>query len=61
VIDCSDEHFDPHVLLKISDFGLAHVIKQGQEKAFIKHRCGTFNYTAPEVHDVYMYLFRILI
>jgi serine/threonine protein kinase len=40
------------MLLKITDFGLSHVITPGSTKALMKQRCGTFAYTAPEVSSV---------
>lgn len=39
-------------VLKISDFGLSHIIPEGSDKAFMKFPCGTFAYTAPEVGKV---------
>ena len=38
--------------LKITDFGFAHLIPQGNTKVFMKFPCGTFAYTAPEVTKV---------
>ncbi len=35
--------------LKITDFGLSHFIPSGQDKAYMKYRCGTFGYSAPEI------------
>ena len=51
-MDNSYDSFDPSVLLKITDFGLAHIIPPGSNKAYIKYKCGTFSYTAPEVTNV---------
>ena len=59
VMNSSFDLFDPHILLKITDFGLAHAIKLGDDRAHMKYKCGTFNYTAPEVKDVSPYLYRI--
>jgi serine/threonine protein kinase len=48
----SYDSFDPTQLLKITDFGLSHVIPLGSDKALMKQRCGTFSYTAPEIGNV---------
>jgi serine/threonine protein kinase len=48
----SFDSFDPSLLLKITDFGLAHIIPLGSEKALMRQRCGTFYYTAPEISNV---------
>lgn len=53
----SIDSFDPNVYLKICDFGLAHVIPSGSNKAFMKYKCGTFYYTAPEIKNVKLFLF----
>ncbi len=47
--DKSVSSFDSDGVLKITDFGLSHIIPAGQTKAFMKFRCGTFGYSAPEV------------
>jgi serine/threonine protein kinase len=49
VSDCS---YDPNVVVKISDFGLSHLISNGSNKAYLKYKCGTHSYTAPEVINV---------
>jgi len=38
--------------LKITDFGLAHLLSGNNDKVFMKYRAGTFEYKAPEVKDV---------
>jgi serine/threonine protein kinase len=38
--------------LKITDFGLAHLLSGNNDKVFMKFRAGTFEYKAPEVKDV---------
>jgi serine/threonine protein kinase len=65
--DCdSNDSFDENVYLKISDFGISHVIQINSNsnlnlnsdegningKAYMKYKCGTYYYTAPEVKDV---------
>ena len=50
-IDSCDS-FDANLYLKISDFGISHPIQPNTGKAYIKFRCGTFYYTAPEVENV---------
>lgn len=44
--------YDPNSLLKLTDFGLAHIIPSGRKKAFMKYKCGTFGYSAPEIGKV---------
>jgi serine/threonine protein kinase len=51
-LDESFESFDPTLLLKVTDFGLSHIIPPGSSKALMKQRCGTFAYTAPEINNV---------
>jgi serine/threonine protein kinase len=46
---CSVSSIDTNTFLKITDFGLAHLIPSGQKKALMKVRCGTFGYCAPEI------------
>lgn len=49
----SDENkLDNDLVLKVMDFGLAHIIPNKEQTAFMKYKCGTFNYRAPEVQDV---------
>lgn len=48
----SIDSFDPNVFLKITDFGLSHPIPLGSNKTFMKFRCGTHYYTAPEIKNV---------
>lgn len=48
----SVESFDANSYLKITDFGLSHLIPYGQTKAYMKYKCGTFAYRAPEIRDV---------
>lgn len=51
-LDDSSYTVDDPGYIKLSDFGLAHLIPNGANKAYLKFKCGTFNYTAPEVKDV---------
>ncbi len=46
-----DEYFEDYYL-KITDFGYAHRIPEGEQKCFMKYPCGTFAYIAPEVTKV---------
>jgi len=39
-------------LLKLTDFGLSHIIPSGEKYAFAKFSCGTHNYKAPELINV---------
>ena len=48
----SVDSFDPNQYLKITDFGLSHPIPLGSTKTFMKFRCGTYYYTAPEITNV---------
>lgn len=47
-----DSSLDPNITLKVTDFGLAHIIPEGQNKTYMKFRAGTTEYKAPEVKDV---------
>ena len=38
--------------LKLTDFGLSHIISDGDKVAFAKFTCGTHNYKAPELINV---------
>ena len=38
--------------IKLTDFGLAHIIPDGEQFAFAKFSCGTHQYKAPEVTNV---------
>jgi serine/threonine protein kinase len=51
-LNMSIDSYDPNIILKVTDFGLAHIIPKGQGKAFMKFRAGTMEYKAPEVKDV---------
>jgi serine/threonine protein kinase len=44
--------FDPDSYLKITDFGLSHIIPFEHKKAYMKLKCGTFGYSAPEITKV---------
>lgn len=46
-----DVDYDDYYL-KITDFGFAHVIPNGQDKVLMKYPCGTFSYMAPEITKV---------
>lgn len=52
----SDDSFDANIYLKISDFGISHPVNINTGKAYMKYKCGTFNYIAPEIKDVINYL-----
>ena len=39
--------------LKLTDFGLSHIISDGDKVTFAKFACGTHNYKAPELINVY--------
>ena len=44
-------------IVKITDFGLAHIISEGNTKAYLKYPCGSFGYSAPEKKNVsYIYI-----
>jgi serine/threonine protein kinase len=42
--------------LKITDFGLAHLLSGNNDKVYMKYRAGTYEYKAPEVKDVKLFL-----
>ena len=50
--DISVSSYDPNSFVKVSDFGFAHIIPQGESKAYMKYKTGTFSYTAPEIANV---------
>jgi serine/threonine protein kinase len=51
--ECEEEDLDyDDYYLKITDFGFAHVIPNGQDKVFMKYPCGTYSYMAPEITKV---------
>jgi len=35
-------------IIKLTDFGLSHIISKGNTKTFMKYHCGSFGYSAPE-------------
>ena len=43
---------EAHHTVKITDFGLSHIISQGNTKAYLKYPCGSFGYSAPEKKSV---------
>jgi serine/threonine protein kinase len=49
-LDTSIDSYDPSVILKLTDFGLAHHIEQ--KKTFMRYKSGTYSYQAPEISDV---------
>jgi serine/threonine protein kinase len=51
-VNHSFDSYDESTVLKLTDFGLAHVIPLGSHKTLMKLRCGTFYYTAPEINNV---------
>ena len=54
-IDYSVDSFDPNTILKLTDFGLAHIIPNFCDKAYMKYSSGTYAYKAPEIKDVINY------
>jgi serine/threonine protein kinase len=52
----SCDSFDANIYLKISDFGISHPLQSNSGKAYIKFKCGTFNYIAPEVVNVRIFI-----
>jgi serine/threonine protein kinase len=49
-VDTSTDSYYSSVVLKLTDFGLAH---PGEgEKTFMKYKSGTYSYQAPEICDV---------
>ncbi len=55
--NCSFDSYDPNQYIKITDFGLAHPIPLGSTKTYMKQRCGTYYYTAPEITNVIIFFF----
>jgi serine/threonine protein kinase len=51
---------DQDHLVKITDFGLAHIISQGNTRTYLKHPCGSFGYSAPEKKSVSKTLYILL-
>lgn len=47
-----DDEYYENYYLKITDFGFAHKIPEGETKVFLKYPCGTFSYIAPEISKV---------
>ena len=45
-----DEEIDS--VVKLTDFGLSHIISNGNTKAFLKFPCGSYGYSAPEKKSV---------
>jgi len=43
-----EEEFELEHRLKLSDFGLAHIISKDNKKAYLKYICGSNGYIAPE-------------
>jgi len=43
-----EEEFEQEHRIKITDFGLAHIISKDNKKAYLKYICGTNGYIAPE-------------
>jgi serine/threonine protein kinase len=50
--DLSISSFDANTFIKVCDFGFAHIIPFGIQKAYMKFKTGTFAYTAPEISNV---------
>jgi serine/threonine protein kinase len=51
-LNASFDSFDSNMILKITDFGLSHIIPLGSEKTHMKQKCGTYAYLAPEIANV---------
>ena len=54
---CLDTSYDEYSnetvdKIKLTDFGLAHIVNKKTNKAYMKFRAGTNEYKAPEVKDV---------
>jgi len=44
-----DEEDDvENITVKLTDFGLSHIIPNGSSKAYLKYPCGSYGYSAPE-------------
>lgn len=52
-LNSDDDEYYENYYLKITDFGFAHRIPDGQTKVFLKYPCGTFSYIAPEITKVF--------
>jgi serine/threonine protein kinase len=39
-------------ILKLTDFGLSHIIPEKEKLAYARYTCGTHNYKAPELINV---------
>ncbi len=50
--DIEDEEEDYDRIIKLTDFGLSHIISNGNTKTYMKHPLGTYGYIAPEVKSV---------
>ena len=48
----SAEADDEDQIVKLTDFGLSHIISQGNTKTYIKYPCGSYGYSAPEKKSV---------
>ena len=51
-IDDEEDYEENERLVKLTDFGLSHIISNGNFKAYMKHPLGTYGYIAPEVKSV---------
>lgn len=49
-----DDSFDDNISLKLGDLGLCHYIDPSTGLAEMKLKCGTMNYKAPEIQDVFV-------
>jgi serine/threonine protein kinase len=54
-IETSIDSFDPNTIIKLTDFGLAHIIPSLSDKAYMRYTSGTYAYKAPEIKDVINY------
>lgn len=52
----SADSFDATENIKITDFGLSHIIPLGSSKTLMKFKSGSFYYMAPEIKNVIFFL-----
>jgi serine/threonine protein kinase len=51
-IEQDESYINSNQFIKISDFGLAHIIPSNQDNVYVKYACGTHSYIAPEIKNV---------
>ena len=47
-----DDDEEIESVIKLTDFGLSHIISNGNTKAYLKFPCGSYGYSAPEKKSV---------